>query len=101
MSYVVTDNCLDCRFTECVTVCPVECFHADERQVYIDPTVCIDCGACSPVCPVEAIFEQGVLPADKAEWADINAERAARLPVIAGMMPALPTANARRVALGF
>ncbi len=101
MTYVVTDNCVDCRFTECVTVCPVECFHLDERQLYIDPGVCIDCGACSPACPVEAIYEAGILPDDKKAWAAINAERAPRFPVVASALSALTTAEGRRSELGF
>ncbi|MFZ0650053.1 MAG: 4Fe-4S binding protein, partial [Pseudolabrys sp.] len=54
MPHVVTDNCHLCRFTDCVAVCPVECFHSDEERTYIDPDVCIDCGACIPACPVHA-----------------------------------------------
>ena len=55
MPFVVTDNCVGCRFTYCVSVCPVDCFHGDEQMLYIDPGVCIDCGACEPQCPVHAI----------------------------------------------
>ena len=55
MATIVTDNCDLCRFTDCVTVCPMVCFHADDKMLYIDPVVCIDCGACTPVCPVRAI----------------------------------------------
>ena len=56
MTFVVTSNCNGCRFTDCVAVCPVECFHGDDKMLYIDPDECIDCGACVPACPVEAIF---------------------------------------------
>ena len=52
MAYVVTDNCVDCRFTQCVAVCPVQCFHVDETMVYIDPESCIDCAGCVAACPV-------------------------------------------------
>ena len=62
MTYVVTDNCQKCRFTDCVTVCPVDCFHADAEMLYIDPDECIDCGACVPACPVEAIFALDEVP---------------------------------------
>ena len=57
MTTIVTDNCKGCRFTDCVTVCPVACFHYDDEMLYIDPDVCIDCSACIPECPVQAIFE--------------------------------------------
>ena len=57
MTTVVTDNCRGCRFTDCVSVCPVEAFHVDDEMLYINPDVCIDCSACVPECPVEAIFE--------------------------------------------
>ena len=65
MAYVVTDLCSGCRYTECVTVCPVECFHVDERMTYIDPDNCIDCGGCAPICPVGAIQADFLLPADR------------------------------------
>ena len=64
MTFVVTDHCRHCRYTDCVAVCPVECFHGDAEMLYIDPVVCIDCGACVPECPVEAIYEEGSLPAE-------------------------------------
>ena len=65
MPYVVTENCQKCRFTDCVSVCPVDCFHAGEDMLYINPDECIDCGACEPECPVEAIFEEEEVP---SEW---------------------------------
>ena len=101
MTTVVTDNCLNCRYTDCVTVCPVECFHADETMLYIDPDVCIDCSACIPECPVQAIFEEDDLPEDKSEWIAINAERAADLPIISDKEEQLPTADAKKAELGF
>ena len=70
MTTIVTDNCHGCRYTDCVTVCPVECFHFDDDMLYIDPEVCIDCSACIPECPVQAIFEEDDLPEDKQEWID-------------------------------
>jgi ferredoxin len=82
MTFVVTDNCRRCRYTDCVAVCPVECFHGDDEMLYIDPEICTDCGACVPECPVEAIHEEGVLPADQQPWLALNAERSRHLPVI-------------------
>src|SRR5882672_8146920 len=79
MPIIVTDNCQSCRFTECVSVCPVACFHADGEMVYIDNNACIDCRACIPICPVNAIYAEEDLPDDKQQWIAINAERAAAL----------------------
>ncbi|MEE9139351.1 MAG: ferredoxin family protein, partial [Alphaproteobacteria bacterium] len=86
---------------DCVTVCPVNCFHSDEEMLYIDPEVCIDCGACIPECPVQAIYEEPDLPADKSEWIEINAEKAPNLPVIDEKQDPLPTAEKRKTELGF
>jgi ferredoxin len=101
MTFVVTDNCKGCRFTDCVAVCPVECFHGDDQMLYIDPEECIDCGACVPECPVEAIYDESQLPDDKQEWLKLNAERAKKLPVIAEQTDPLPGADKRKEELGF
>jgi ferredoxin len=101
MTFVVTDNCRGCRYTDCVLVCPVDCFHGDEEMLYIDPARCIDCGACIPECPVEAIYEEGTVPAELADWLAINAERAPKLPVINQRSEPLPTAATRARELGF
>jgi len=101
MTTVVTDNCRKCRFTECVSVCPVECFHYDDDMLYIDPRVCIDCSACVPKCPVQAIYEECDLPQDKSGWIEINAARSASLPVCAGQKEPLPGALERKAELGF
>lgn len=101
MTIVVTDNCKSCRFTECVTVCPVACFHADEQMLYIDNNTCIDCCACIPICPVQAIYTVDELPADKQSWIAINAERSAVLPLIESKQDPLPGAEERRAELGF
>lgn len=101
MTTVVTDNCKGCRFTDCVTVCPVECFHCDDEMLYIDPDVCIDCSACIPECPVQAIYEEDDLPEDKKEWIEINAQRAPELPVIGEKSDPLPGAEERKTELGF
>lgn len=100
MTFVVNGDCHACRFTDCVAVCPVDCFHADADMLYIDPKRCIDCGACVPECPVEAIYSEGTLPADQAEWLAINAERAARLPVIREKQAPPPGAYERALRLG-
>jgi ferredoxin len=101
MTIVVTDNCKLCRFTECVAVCPVACFHADDEMVYIDNNLCIDCRACIPVCPVKAIFSEDDLAEDQKHWIEINADRSSALPVIDEKQPPLPTAETRRAELGY
>ncbi len=101
MAHIVTDNCKLCRFTECVEICPVECFHADSEQLYIDPDVCVDCSACIPACPVNAIYEVIDMPDDKTPWIAINVERSRALPVISEKQDPLPTAEEHRAKLGF
>ena len=101
MTVVVTDNCQLCRFTECVSVCPVACFHADDRMVYIDNDVCIDCMACIPVCPVKAIVAEADLSEGQFHWVAENAEKSRQLPVINDKQTPLPTAEARRAELGY
>ena len=101
MTYVVTDNCQKCRFTDCVTVCPVDCFHGDAEMLYIDPDECIDCGACVPECPVQAIFDEADLPDDKQSWIQINADKSPDLAVVNEREDPLPTAEERKKELAF
>ena len=101
MTFVVTENCKGCRFTDCVAVCPVDCFHGDDEMLYIDPDECIDCGACVPECPVEAIFDETQLPDDQKAWLQINTDRAKGLPVVNEKGDALPGAEERKKTLGF
>lgn len=101
MPHVVTENCEGCRFTECVSVCPVECFHADATRLYIDPVVCIDCGACVPKCPVKAIYDSVDLEAERMVWVEINRDRFKELPVIRYTEEPLPGAKARQAELGY
>lgn len=101
MTHVVTENCRECRYTDCVATCPVACFHVNEVRVYIDPEVCIDCGACIPVCPVHAIVEEFDLPEDQQHWIEINAKASKRYPVIRTRLQALDTAAPKRAALGY
>jgi ferredoxin len=101
MTFVVTDNCKGCRFTDCVAVCPVDCFHGDDDMLYIDPAECIDCGACVPECPVEAIYDETQVPENQKHWTAINAERGASLPVINVQGEPTPGAQERKEKLGF
>lgn len=80
MTYVVTDACVNCKYMDCVTVCPVDCFHEGENMLVIDPDVCIDCGVCVPECPPLAIFAD--TEPDMAPWVAFNREHAKNWPVI-------------------
>lgn len=82
MAYVVTELCFDCRHTSCVSVCPVDCFHADEDRLWIDPVECIDCGACVPECPEEAIFPLASVPEKYQKDINLNLENSMRFPII-------------------
>ncbi|MBK6921731.1 MAG: ferredoxin family protein [Deltaproteobacteria bacterium] len=101
MTFVVTSNCNGCRFTDCVAVCPVECFHGDDKMLYIDPDECIDCGACVPECPVEAIYDETELPDDQQVWKQTNADKAKGLPVVNEKGTPSPGAEDRKKELGF
>src|SRR5436853_7738889 len=79
MAFVVTEPCVGCKYTDCVTVCPCDCFHEGEQMLYIDPEHCIDCEACVPECPVEAIFHDSNVPLPWAANVAVNAERSAEL----------------------
>src|ERR1051325_4472677 len=79
MTHTVCEPCTDCKYTDCVAVCPVECFYQDDMLLYIDPADCIDCEACVPECPVEAIFAEANVPAQWTHYTPMNAERSAAL----------------------
>jgi ferredoxin len=102
MPYVVTSNCQDCRFTDCVEVCPVDCFYGDERMLYIHPEDCIDCGACEPACPVEAIYPEEDVPDGEQKWIQINADLSTSgdLENVTEQSDPLPTAADKKAALG-
>ncbi|MEU3316910.1 ferredoxin FdxA [Streptomyces sp. NPDC006662] len=82
MTYVVTEPCIRCRTTDCVAVCPVDCFRAGANMLVIHPEECIDCGACEPECPVGAIFEESEIPTKWSEYKELNAEYAEKWPLI-------------------
>ena len=82
MTYVVIDNCIKCKYTDCVEVCPVDCFHEGPNILVIDPEECIDCTLCEPECPAEAIVAEDDLPDDQAQFLELNAELAKIWPVI-------------------
>lgn len=82
MAFVVTENCIKCKHTDCVEVCPVDCFHEGPNMLVIDPGECIDCTLCEPECPVEAIYAEEDVPVDQQEFIELNAELAREWPVI-------------------
>lgn len=93
MTHVVTEACVRCRYTDCVTVCPVDCFHAGPNFLVIDPNECIDCAVCIPECPVNAIRAENDLDPDQQDWIQINANLAETWPVITQKTDPLPDAD--------
>lgn len=74
MTYVITDGCIDLKDRACVDECPVDCIYEGPRMLYIHPEECVDCGACEPVCPAEAIFYEDDAPPAPVSWAEVNAQ---------------------------
>ncbi|RXR00903.1 ferredoxin FdxA [Pseudoxanthomonas composti] len=82
MPFVVTENCIKCKYTDCVEVCPVDCFHEGPNFLVIDPDECIDCTLCEPECPIGAIFPEDDVPAGQEAFVELNAELSKSWPVI-------------------
>lgn len=82
MTYVVTENCIKCKYTDCVEVCPVDCFREGPNFLVIDPDECIDCTLCVPECPAEAIFAEDDVPESQEKFIALNAELAKTWPAI-------------------
>ena len=93
MTYVVTENCIRCKYTDCVEVCPVDCFHEGPNFLTIDPEECIDCSLCEPECPAEAIFAEDDLPENQMHFLELNRELAEIWPVITEQKEPLPDAE--------
>ena len=85
MTFVVTENCIKCKYTDCVEVCPVDCFHVGPNFLVIDPEECIDCTLCEPECPAEAIYPEDDLPDGQEHFTALNAELSLEWPVITEM----------------
>lgn len=93
MTHVVTEACVRCRYTDCVDVCPVDCFKIGPNFLVIDPDECIDCAVCIPECPVNAIYAEEDVPADQLEFVKLNQELSLTWPVITKRREALPDAD--------
>ena len=91
MTYVVTDNCIGCKHTDCVEVCPVDCFYEGENVLVIHPDECIDCGVCEPECPVDAILPD--TEPDMEKWVEFNLKYSEIWPVIITQIEPLPNAD--------
>ncbi len=92
MTYVVTDNCIACKYTDCVDVCPVDCFYEGENMLVIHPDECIDCGVCEPECPADAIRPDTEPEMEK--WVTFNQKYAALWPVILSSKEPMESAEA-------
>lgn len=88
MTFVVIDHCIKCKYTDCVEVCPVDCFREGQNMLVIDPDECIDCNLCVPECPVSAIYAEDDLPGDKKDFLALNKDLSKKWPMITAMKPA-------------
>jgi ferredoxin len=93
MAFVVTENCIKCKYTDCVEVCPVDCFHEGPNFLVIDPDECIDCTLCEPECPAEAIHSEDEVPKDQEHFIELNADLSKKWPVIETQKDPLPEAD--------
>lgn len=93
VTHVVTDACIKCKYTDCVDVCPVDCFKQGPDFLVIDPDECIDCAVCIPECPVNAIYADTDLPEQFKPFLDINARLSRLWPTISKRIAPLPDAE--------
>ena len=96
MTYVVTENCIKCKLTDCVEVCPVDCFYETDNMLVINPEECIDCGACVPACPVEAIFLDEDVAKEQEDFISLNASIAQETPILFAQREPDPEAESYR-----
>ncbi len=90
MAYIVTEACIKCKYTDCVEVCPVDCFHEGALMLVINPETCIDCGVCVPECPIDAIIEESP---EVIEWTKLNHALSQEWPSITKKKAMLPEAD--------
>ncbi|MGH8548243.1 MAG: ferredoxin FdxA [Methylococcales bacterium] len=93
MTFVVTENCIKCKYTDCVDVCPVDCFHEGPNFLVIDPDECIDCTLCEPECPVEAIHAEDELPEGQEQFLELNKDLSKIWPTITEVKSGLDDAD--------
>ena len=93
MTHVVVENCIKCKYTDCVDVCPVDCFREGPNMLVIDPDECIDCAVCVPECPANAIFAEEDLPSDQLAFIKLKAELTPKFKSITKRKAALPDAD--------
>jgi ferredoxin len=93
MTFVVTENCIKCKYTDCVDVCPVDCFHEGPNFLVIDPDECIDCTLCEPECPAHAIFSEDEVPEGMKQFIDLNKQLAKEWPSITEVQDPLEDAD--------
>ena len=93
MTYVVTEPCIRCKFTDCVAVCPVEAFKEGKNFLVIDPDICVDCDLCVPECPVEAIYSEDSVPEKWSHYKEINERYSQEWPALAEQKGSLPDAD--------
>ncbi len=93
MTFVVTENCIKCKYTDCVEVCPVDCFYEGPNFLVIHPDECIDCALCEPECPINAIVSEDDLTEDQKKFQEINQELAQVWPNITAQKEGLPDAK--------
>ncbi|OGT64053.1 MAG: ferredoxin [Gammaproteobacteria bacterium RIFCSPHIGHO2_12_FULL_45_9] len=93
MTFVVTESCIRCKYSDCVEVCPVDCFREGPNMLVIDPDECIDCNLCVPECPVDAIYAEDDVPADQQAFIALNATLAKKWPAITVAKDPLPDAE--------
>ena len=93
MAFIVTEACIQCKHTDCVEVCPVDCFYEGPNFLVINPNECIDCGLCEPECPEKAIFSEDELPVDQIHFVEINEDLSTEWPNISQKKESMPNAK--------